>query len=62
MDNNSRLTRVLIIGFSVLIIGLVLFNTYLFYNQLKDNERDKMSIFGCGYSNIGTDNCRRSGQ
>ncbi|MEP2936236.1 MAG: HAMP domain-containing sensor histidine kinase [Gilvibacter sp.] len=45
MENNPRLTRVLIIAFSVLIIGLVLFNTYLFYNQLKDNERDKMSIF-----------------
>ncbi|MDC7997185.1 HAMP domain-containing sensor histidine kinase [Gilvibacter sediminis] len=27
------------------IIGLVGYNTYLFYNQLKENERDKMEIF-----------------
>jgi signal transduction histidine kinase len=52
MENNPRLTRALLIGFSVLIIGLVLYNTYLFYNQLKDNERDKMSIFAAAIQTL----------
>ncbi|WP_435578403.1 sensor histidine kinase [Gilvibacter sp.] len=45
MEINTRLTRTLIIVFSMFIIGLVGYNTYLFYNQLKENERDKMEIF-----------------
>ena len=36
----------------MLIVGLVGYNTYLFYNQLKDNERTKMEIFGEAYQEL----------
>ena len=45
MENNPRITRSIFVLISILIVGVVLWNTYLFYNQLKDNERDKMTIF-----------------
>ncbi len=45
MENNPRITRSILLGLSVLIVGAVLWNTYLFYNKLKENERDKMKIF-----------------
>lgn len=61
MENNPRLTRILILGFSVLIIGLVIFNTYLFYNQLKDNERDKMSIFATAVQTLAQTNAEDLG-
>ena len=45
MKINTRFTRTVIIAFTLIIVGIVGYNTYLFYNQLKDNERDKMQIF-----------------
>ena len=45
MEINTRFTRRAIIVFTLVIVGIVGYNTYLFYNQLKDNERDKMQIF-----------------
>lgn len=45
MEINTRFTRRAIIVFTLVIVGIVSYNTYLFYNQLKDNERDKMQIF-----------------
>lgn len=45
MQISSTLTRWLFISFSILIISLILWNTYSFFNQLKDNERTKMQIW-----------------
>ncbi len=45
MLNNKAVIRWSLIGVSFLIIGLILWNTYVFFNQLKDNEQDKMEIW-----------------
>lgn len=45
MKINTRFTRNVIIVFSLIIVGIVSYNTYQFYNQLKANEREKMQIF-----------------
>jgi len=45
MQNNSTLTRWLFIISSLFIIGLILWNTYSFFSQLKENERQKMQIW-----------------
>lgn len=45
MQISSTLTRWLFISFSLLIISLILWNTYSFFNQLKENERTKMQIW-----------------
>ena len=45
MQNNTTLTRWLFIIASLFIIGLILWNTYAFFNQLKDSEREKMQIW-----------------
>jgi two-component system, sporulation sensor kinase D len=45
MQNQSTLTRWFFVIASFFIIGLILWNTYAFFNQLKDNEREKMQIW-----------------
>lgn len=45
MLNKSALTRWFFIILSVFIISLILYNTYLFFNQLKERERQKMEIW-----------------
>ena len=45
MQNNTMLTRWLFTIASLFIIGLILWNTYAFFNQLKENEREKMQIW-----------------
>ncbi|MAN59973.1 MAG: two-component sensor histidine kinase [Flavobacteriaceae bacterium] len=45
MFTNNALTRWFFILLSALIITLILWNTYAFFNQLKDNERSKMQIW-----------------
>ncbi|OAB79990.1 sensor histidine kinase [Cochleicola gelatinilyticus] len=45
MNSNKALIRWLFIIFSVFIIALILWNTYAFFNQLKENERIKMQIW-----------------
>ncbi len=45
MQNNTTLTRWLFIIATLFIIGLILWNTYAFFNQLKDSEREKMQIW-----------------
>jgi len=54
MQNESRLTRIFIFLLSFVIVALVLWNTYVFYNQLKENERDKMEIFASAVKNMQT--------
>lgn len=45
MLSKSALTRWIFIAASIIIIALILWNTFLFFNQLKENERDKMTIW-----------------
>ncbi len=45
MPSKSTLTRWFFILLSIVIISLILWNTYQFFNQLKENERDKMQIW-----------------
>lgn len=45
MPNRSALTRWFFILVSIGIIGLILWNTYQLFNQLKANEREKMEIW-----------------
>ncbi len=45
MPNKTFFTRWLFILFSILIISLILWNTYQFFTQLKENERQKMQIW-----------------
>ncbi len=52
MPSKSTLTRWLFIVISVVIIGLVFWNTTQFFNQLKENERNKMEIWASAYEEL----------
>lgn len=57
MLRNKSLSRWSFILASILIISLILWNTYNFFNQLKENERAKMEIWASAYYNLNnTDN------
>ena len=45
MQNKKALLRWFFVFLSIFIISLILWNTYAFFNQLKDNERNKMHIW-----------------
>jgi two-component system, sporulation sensor kinase D len=45
MQNKTTLTRWFFSIVSICIISLILWNTYVFFNQLKQNERGKMQIW-----------------
>ncbi len=49
MFRNKSLSRWGFILASLLIISLILWNTYIFFNQLKENERAKMEIWAAAY-------------
>jgi two-component system, sporulation sensor kinase D len=56
MQNYNTLTRWLFVMASILIIGLILWNTYSFFNQLKENEREKMQIWAAAQTELQNDN------
>ncbi len=45
MQNKTTFIRWFFVIISICIISLILWNTYVFFNQLKENERDKMQIW-----------------
>lgn len=49
MFNKTILTRWFFVFSSILIISLILWNTYQFFNQLKENERNKMTIWAAAF-------------
>jgi len=55
MQNYSTLTRWLFISVSLIIISLILWNTYAFFNQLKENERIKMHIWAAAQTELQND-------
>src|SRR5690554_7636488 len=52
MISNRSLSRWGCILASLFIISLILWNTYLFFNQLKENERVKMEIWAAAYQEL----------
>ncbi len=52
MPSNTTLTRWFFIIISVAIIGLVFWNTTSFFNQLKENERNKMEIWAAAQEEL----------
>ena len=52
MPNNSALTRWFFVLASVAIISLILWNTYQFFTQLKQNEREKMEIWAAAQEEV----------
>ncbi|WP_347373351.1 HAMP domain-containing sensor histidine kinase [Aequorivita sp. Q41] len=52
MLSNKTLSRWGFIIASLLIISLILWNTYIFFNQLKENERTKMEIWAAAYNDL----------
>lgn len=55
MLRNKSLSRWGFILASLLIISLILWNTYTFFNQLKDNERTKMEIWAVAHEELAQD-------
>ncbi len=45
MQNKKALLRWFFVFLSIFIISLILWNTYAFFNQLKNNERSKMQVW-----------------
>lgn len=52
MISNRSLSRWGFILASLFIISLILWNTYMFFNQLKENERVKMEIWATAYQEL----------
>ncbi|MBT0606882.1 sensor histidine kinase [Aequorivita echinoideorum] len=52
MRSNRALTRWIFILASIFIITLILWNTYIFFIQLKENERAKMEIWASAYQEL----------
>lgn len=52
MLSNRTLSRWGFILASIFIISLILWNTFIFFNQLKENERIKMEIWGKAYQEL----------
>ena len=49
MTNKANLSRWLFVLASIIIVGLILWNTYQFFYQLKENERNKMKIWASAF-------------
>jgi signal transduction histidine kinase len=52
MQNKKALVRWFFVLLSVTIISLILWNTYAFFNQLKENERNKMRIWAAAQEEL----------
>ena len=52
MLRNKSLSRWSFILASIIVISLILWNTYIFFNQLKENERAKMEIWAAAYNDF----------
>lgn len=52
MQNKKSLLRWFFVFLSIAIISMILWNTYLFFNQLKDNERSKMLVWAAAQEEL----------
>lgn len=52
MPNEKNYFRFIFIFLSIVTVGIILWNTYVFFNQLKDNERNKMEIWASAFEEL----------
>jgi len=52
MQNESNYFRVVFVLLSLVTVTVILWNTYIFFNELKENERSKMELLASAYAEI----------
>ncbi|PKP25440.1 MAG: two-component sensor histidine kinase [Bacteroidetes bacterium HGW-Bacteroidetes-2] len=52
MPNEKNYFRFIFSLLSIVTVGIILWNTYVFFNQLKDNERNKMEIWASAFEEL----------
>jgi len=52
MQNEKNYFRVVFVLLSFVVVTVILWNTYIFFNELKENERSKMEVLAAAYSEI----------
>ncbi|MGK0386382.1 MAG: two-component system, sporulation sensor kinase D [Patiriisocius sp.] len=52
MQQNASFIRWIFIATSAIIVSLILWNTLVFFNELKENERQKMQIFAEAFKEV----------
>ena len=45
MQQNTSIVRWVFIAATAIVVGLILWNTLAFFNELKENERQKMQMY-----------------
>lgn len=56
MQSEKNYFKAVFVILSLITITIILWNTYLFFNELKENERAKMEVLGAAYSELLDDN------
>ena len=52
MQQNTSIVRWVFIAATTIVVGLILWNTLAFFNELKENERQKMQIFAEAFKEV----------
>lgn len=52
MQNEKNYFRAIFVVLSFITVTLILWNTYIFFNELKENERNKMEVLASAYAEI----------
>ncbi len=55
MQNEKNYYRYIFLLLSVVTVGIILWNTFVFFNELKDNEREKMEIYAAALEELNQD-------
>jgi len=57
MQSEKNYFRVIFVILSLISVTIILWNTYIFFNELKENERNKMEVLSAAYAELlGDDN------
>lgn len=52
MQNERNYFRVVFVLLSLVTVTIILWNTYIFFNELKENERSKMELLAAAYTEL----------
>ncbi len=52
MQNEKNYFRVVFVLLSLITVTIILWNTYIFFNELKENESNKMELFAKAYAEL----------
>ncbi len=52
MQNEKNYFRVIFVLLSLVTVSIILWNTYIFFNELKENERSKMELLATAYAEL----------